>query len=370
VLAEESASLAADPAQSEWVSLFEVEHDNFRAALEWLTQTADADWGLRLGAALFQFWDMREHLTEGRDRLGKLLQLKGATARSNTRARALFAAGVLAGEQSDYAAADALVRESLDIARELSDTRGVGIALNALAVLARDRGDLAASRSLFGESLAVWRDLGDQMVVARSLSNLANVVKLQGDYALARSLYEESLSIFRELGDRTGMAWSLNYEGDVAHEQGDDAGARALYDQSLTIFRELGDKWGVAGCLVDLGNLARDHKDYQTSRSQYRESMKLFQELGQKRGMARLLDCLACSAALQSQPEHALRLAGAAAAMRRVLGAPLPLVDQARLEKTLESARQSVSPTIAAAAWMDGWTIPADKTIRDALAYE
>ena len=164
------------------------------------------------------------------------------------------------------------------------------------------------------------------------------------------------------------MAWSLNYEGDVAHEQGDDATARSLYEQSLTIFRELGDKWGIAGCLVDLGNLARDHSDYQTSRSQYRESMKLFQELGQKRGMARLLDCLACSAALQSQPEHALRLAGAAAAMRQVLGAPLPLADQARLEKTLESARQSLSPTIAAAAWMDGWTTSADKTIGDALS--
>src|SRR6266571_6277900 len=87
VLAEESASQAADPARTEWVSLFEVENDNFRTALEWLTLTGNADWGLRLGAALFQFWDMREHLTEGRDRLGKLLKLEGATARSNTRAR-------------------------------------------------------------------------------------------------------------------------------------------------------------------------------------------------------------------------------------------------------------------------------------------
>src|SRR5438105_2000984 len=34
VLAEESASQAADPARTEWVSLFEVENDNFRAALE------------------------------------------------------------------------------------------------------------------------------------------------------------------------------------------------------------------------------------------------------------------------------------------------------------------------------------------------
>jgi predicted ATPase len=370
VLAEESAFQAADPARTEWVSLFELEHDNFRAALEWLTHTRDADWGLRLGAALFQFWDMREHLTEGRDKLGRLLKLESAATRSNTRARALFAAGVLAGEQGDYAAACALIEESRDIARELNDARGVGIALNALAVHARDRGDVAASRSLFEESLAVWRSLGDRVVEARSLSNLANVVKLQGNYALARSLYEEGLSIFRDLGDSTGMAWSLNYEGDVAREQGEDAVARALYEQSLNVFRELGDKWGIAGCLVDMGNLARDHGDYQTSRSQYVESMKLFQELGQKRGMARLLDCLACSAALQSKPERALRLAGAAAAMRRVLGAPLPMAEQARLEKTLDLARQSVSPTIAAASWMDGWTTPADKTIRDALAYE
>src|SRR5438445_662084 len=370
VLAEESASQAADPARTEWVSLFEVENDNFRTALEWLTLTGNADWGLRLGAALFQFWDMREHLTAGRDRLGKLLKLEGATARLNTRARVLFAAGVLAGEQGDYAAACALVEESLDIARELNDSRGVGIALNALAVHARDRGDLAASRSLFEESLALWRSLGDAVVVARSLSNLANVVKLQGDYGLARSLYEECLSTFRELGDRTGIAWSLNYEGDVAHEQGDDAGARALYEQSLTVFKELGDKWGIAGCLIDLGNLARDHRDYETSRSQYAKSMKLFQELGQKRGIARLLDCLACSAALQCKPERALRLAEAAAAMRRILGAPLPLNEQARSEKTLELARESLSPTVSAAAWMDGWTTPPDKAVRDALTDE
>ncbi len=370
VLAEESASRAADSARTEWVSLFDVEHDNFRAALEWLTRTGNADWGLRLGAALFQFWETREHLTEGRDRLAKLLKLDGSKSRSNTRARVLFAAGVLAIEQGDYTAALALLEESRDIARELNDQRGFGIALNALAANARDRGDLGASRSLFEQSLAVWRDLGDRVVVARSLSNLANVVKLQGDYALARTLYEECLSIFRELGDWTGMAWSLDYEGDVAHEQGDDAAARALYEESLKVFRQLEDKWGIAGCMADLGNLARDHGDYATSREHYAESMKLFQELGQKRGVARLLDCLACSASLRSQPERALRLAGAAAAIRRVLGAPLPLAEQAKLEKTLELARKSVPPAAAAAAWMDGWTTTAHKAIQDALTCE
>jgi predicted ATPase/serine/threonine protein kinase len=368
VLAEEFASHAGDPARTEWVSMFEAEHDNFRAALEWLTHTGDTDWGLRLGAALFQFWETREHLTEGRDRLGKLLKIKSAGSRSNTRARVLFSASVLASEQGDHVPARALMEESLDIARELNDARGVGIGLNASGVQARDCGDLATAHSLFEESLAVWRGLGDHVMVARCLSNFASVVKLQRDYSLARSLHEESLAIFRELGDRTGMAWSLNYEGDVAREQGEDSVARALYEQSLANFTELGDKWGIAGCLVDLGNLARDRQDYEASRAHYAESMTLFQELGQKRGIARLLDCLACSAAYQSKPERALRLAGAAAAMRRVLGAHLPLAEQAVLEKALELARKSVSPAVASTSWMDGWTMSADKAVQDALS--
>jgi tetratricopeptide (TPR) repeat protein len=194
-------------------------------------------------------------------------------------------------------------------------------------------------------------------------------MKSQRDFSVARALHEESRVIFEELGDSTCIAWSLNYQGDVAQEQGEISVARELYEQSLKIFRKLGDKWGVAGCLADLGNLARDEGDEKKSRSHYAESMKLFRELGQKRGMARLLDCLACSAALQSQPERALRLAGSAAAMRRVLGAPLPVAEQMRLEKTLDLARQSISPAKAAAAWMDGWTMSTDKAIQEALSF-
>ena len=368
VLAEEYASQAADPANSAWIGLFEVEYNNFRTALEWLTQTGNAEWGLRLGAALFQFWETREYLTEGRGRLEKLLRLEGAKPRNNTRARVLFCAGVLAGEQGDYRSARAFLEESLDISRQMNDKRGVGIALNALAAHARDRGDLAGSRSLFEQNLAVWREIDDRVVVARSLSNLANVVKAQGDYALARSLFEECLSIFRELGDRTGMAWSLNYQGDVAREQGDTAIARALYEEALAIFRQLGDNWGTAGCLADLGNLANEQRDYGTSRSLYTESMQLFQELGQKRGIARLLDCFACTAAAQSNPERSLRLAASAAALRKVLGAPLPPAEQAHLEKILDSARSTLPHAVAATAWMDGWATPIEKAIQDALA--
>ena len=367
VLAEEGASTDADAVQTEWLDLFDAEHDNLRSALDWLTRTENAEWGLRLGTALFRFWESREYLAEGRDCLAKLLKLEGAGVRNNVRARSLFAAGVLAGGQGDYVSACTLVGESLGIARELKDFWGIAISLNAQAVLARDRGSIVESRSLFEESLVAWRELGDRAAVARALSNLANVVRLQGDHALARSLYGECLSIFKDLGDRTGMAWSLNHQGDVARGQGDPAGARALYEQSLSIFRDLGDRWGIAGSLSDLGNLTRDQHDFAAAQSLYRESIQIFQDLGHKRGIARLLEGLACSASAQSKPERSLRLAGAAAALRQMLGAPLPPAEQAQLERTLEPARQAVSSTAASAAWLEGWGMSVEKAVQDAL---
>jgi predicted ATPase len=367
VLAEEEV---AEPSGTEWLERFAFEHDNFRAGLDWLTETGDAEWGLRLGTALFRFWETREYLTEGRDRLGKLLKLEGAKAPTKARTRALFAAGVLAGEQGDYAAADTLISESQNIARQLGDKTGVAVSLNAKAVTARDRGDVQAARSLFEESLAQWRELGDLKAVARSLSNLANVVKLQGDYDRARSLYAECLSIFRGLRDRTGVAWSLNYQGDVARDQGDSDAARTLYEEGLAIFRELGDRWGIAGTLADLGSLAREQRNYPRAHSLYRESIRIFQELEHKRGIARLLECFACSAAAQVHAERSLRLAGAAAALRQNIGAPLTPAEQVKLEASLNLARYAITNAAGATAWLEGWALPVDKAIEEVLMPE
>ncbi len=370
VLAEEEAAQPSGAEGLEWLEVLALEHDNCRAALEWLTATGDAEWGLRLGGALFRFWEMREYLAEGRDRLGKLLKLPGAAALTKARARALFAAGVLAREQGDYTSAEALVRENLDIARHLSDKQGVAVSLNALASFAQDRGDVAAARSLFEESLALWRESGDQKDVARSLSNLANVLKLEGDYPRARTLYAECLSIFRGLGDKTGVAWSLNSQGDVARDQGDSATARTLYEQGLTIFREVGDRRGIAATLADQGNLAREQRDCAAAQSLHRESLSIFQELDQKRGIARLLECFACTAATQLQAERSLRLAGAAAALRQYIGAPLTPAEQAELEVILDPARQALTHTVGATAWLEGWATPVEKTMKEVLMPE
>jgi tetratricopeptide (TPR) repeat protein len=234
-------------------------------------------------------------------------------------------------------------------------------------VTARTRGDITLAGSLFEQSLALWRELGEQKTIARSLSNLANVAKMQGDSARARALYAECLSIFRDLGDRTGIAWSLNHQGDVARDQGDIAAARALYQQALAIFRELADRWGIAGTLADLGSLAEEEGHHSAACALYRESIKIFQELDHKRGIARLLECFACSAAVQLDAERSLRLAGAAAALRQNIGAPLTPVEQAKLEASLHPARQALANSVGVTAWLEGRAWPVEKAIAEVL---
>jgi predicted ATPase/serine/threonine protein kinase len=368
VLAEEGASEQSGADEAEWLERFAVEHDNLRAALEGLTEAGDAEWGLRLGAAMFRFWETREYLIEGRGRLAKLLKMPQAVAPTKARERVLFAAGILAGVQGDYAVEDALVRQSLEVARQLGDKRGAAVSLNALGTTARIQGHLDVAHPLLEESLALFRELGDQRAIARALSNLANVVKLQGDYSRARTLCAECLSIFGAVGDQNGVAWSLNNEGDIAHDEGDSAAARTLYQQSLAIFRELDDHWGVATTLADLGTLAREQLDWTNADSLYKESLRIFQELGHKRGIARLLECFACLAAAQSQATRGLRLAGAAAALRQDIGAPRSPADQTRLEALLDPARKSLSETAATAAWSEGRATPMEKAIEEVLS--
>ena len=370
VLAEEVGSADSGIDSTEWLDRCDREHENFRAALDNLWRNGEAQWGLRLAGALFQFWERRELITEGREWLEKLLSLPGAAVRDKVRARAVFAAGVLAGAQKDYGAAQALLTESLEINRETDDKWAAAVSLNALAVTALDRRDVASARLLSQQNLEVWRELGDRAAVARSLSNLASVVKEQGDYPLAHSLYEEALATFREIGDPTAAARVLNKQGDVAREQGKTSEARALYEQSLATFREFGDRWGTALALADLGNLARGRGDFSSARSLYRDSLRIFQELDYKRGVAQLLEHFACAAADQGEAKAALSFAGAAAALRNALGTPLPPAEQARLETTLEPARKLLTDSEGASAWVEGWSTPLERTVEAALDAE
>jgi predicted ATPase len=366
VLAEEGNPELSMADRAGWLAHCDAEIDNFRFALDWLFETQDLDWGLRLCVALFRFWDMRELLTEGRVRLETILRMAGRE-RSRERARVLLFLGALASAQGDYPAAERFLEHSRSLYEELADQSGIAASLNALAVSARDRGDYAAAQYNFERSLACWRVLRDQSAIARCLHNLANVVKVRGDYPRAQSALREATGIFAELGDRSGAAWSINQQGDIARAQGDMAAARELYHRALLVFREAGDQWGSARSLTDLGSIDCERGDHPAAQQAYREALEIFGGLVHRRGAARALEGSACLALAQGQAMRALKLAAAATHLRQLISAPLPPAEQLRLDQTLLPAWKTFSEQEGKRVWAEGFAMTLEKAIQYSL---
>jgi predicted ATPase/DNA-binding winged helix-turn-helix (wHTH) protein len=366
VLAEEGNPELDEAGRTAWLARCDIEHDNFRAALDWLFQSSDVEWSFRLCIALFQFWERREHLAEGRGWLEAVLPM-GAPGASKERAKVLVYLSTFATVQGDYPAATDFVEQSLSIYRRLGDPWGVAVSMNARAIVAWDRQDYSAAQSHFDAALAGWRALGDRGAVARCLHTFANFVRSCGDYVRARAVLEEAGRIFEELGDRSGAAWSLNQRGDIAREEGEPADARELYQRALSAFREAGDRWGIGRSLTDLAQIACDERNPVTAHGAYREALELFVNLGHKRGIARALEGFGCSALGQGDPARALAITAAATHLRQRIGAPLISAEQRKLDEKLQTAWSSLTEEESRAAYARGWAMSLDAAIQYAL---
>ena len=353
VLAEEGNPELGPTDRARWLTNCDAEIDNLRAALDWLFEPLDLDWALRLSVALFRFWDMREHLSEGRIRLETVLRLAGAE-RTQDRARVSQFAGALAAAQGDYLVAEHFLKQGLILYEELDHAPGIAASLNALAIAARDRADYASAQSYFERSLACWRLLSDRVAIARCLHNLANVVKVRGDYPRARRALGEAAEIFEAVGDRSGAAWSINQQGDIARAAGDIVAARALYWRALAAFREAGDPWGSARSLTDLGYIDLEQANHSSGRAAFRDAMEIFAGLGHRRGIARTLEGCACLALAEGNAPRALTLAAAARQLRRLIGAHLSKTEQSSLDRMLAPAWRLLSDSEGKVAWEKG----------------
>jgi predicted ATPase/DNA-binding CsgD family transcriptional regulator/predicted metal-dependent hydrolase len=332
-LAEQAESGLTGPDQVTWLDRLEREHDNLRAALAWSAESVDGEeFGLRLAAALWQFWEIRGHITEGRRRLAAALE-RSETVSPALRAKAFNAGGNLARDQADYAQAVAYHQQSLALWRELGDQRGMARSLNNLGLVARETGDFAQALQLAAEALALFEEVGDRHGAGISRFNLGQAARWQGDLALAAAHYQEGVRVFRDLGDQRFVATILNSLARVALGQGHYASARAHVDESLSLNRTVGDPWGIAVGLVTRGNIALAEGDLDGAAADFAESLRMLWEIGARQHLPECLEGLADVAYARSQPLQATRLLAGAQFIREAHRLSRPAVDRTARER-------------------------------------
>jgi predicted ATPase/DNA-binding CsgD family transcriptional regulator len=294
-LAKDLAGPPCWPAR-EGLDLLELEHDNFRAALDWYRRE-DPSTALRLANRLTAFWSARGHFSEGRQRLGALLELVPDDAPE--RIDAMTGAAWLATDQGDFAAAGALLKQSIARARAAGDAARERMALFYQGRSKLSRGDADGGGSDISRALELQAAAGDEVGAAAALwfSGLPPLAKGQVELASERFERCAELSEALRLPALGALAWQLL---GVARLQMDDLrGARAALTEGVPSIADIGDRFAIPAGLSALAGLA----------------------------------------AKEGRPRAALMLAGAAAEYERVNQTHLPQAMRAYLEGWLAPVR-------------------------------
>jgi predicted ATPase/class 3 adenylate cyclase len=249
--------------QGEWLDRCDAEHANLRAALRWAIDAGQAQRAQEAAGALWRFWLQRGHLHEGRRWLEEVLALPEGQAPTPARAKALTAIGGLAWWQEDIAAARRSYQEALAVERGLGDPARTAEALYNQAFVLGAEGDIDGAHAMFEESLALYRRIGDERGATQAAWMLILKDASAGDWDPPLAAAEEAVASWRRLGDRFRLADTLLWTGVVYAMVGRPADARAAITEALELFQAVDSATGIATVVLGLAYLARWEERYQ-----------------------------------------------------------------------------------------------------------
>ena len=306
--------------QGSWLNQLEIEHNNFRTALDWSKSNQGiSNLGLLLAGALWRFWEIRGYFSEGRAQLEAVMAANPRVS-SPAYIKALVGAGTLAWYQTDY----------------------------------------ESSTKFHEAALSMQRELGDEQGIAFSLNNLGAQALEKGEYEIAIEWLEESLSLAEKQRDQRVTGYALHNLADVARHKGDYQRAVILYNKSLAAFRELQDAWAISLSLTWLAVATQNLGDYVQATIYLKESLALAREFKLMRSVTEGLQNLAGVALAQQQPIRAVQFFGAVDVLRNTLHSPISPADRVEYDLAVAEARAALEEEAFQAAWETGRRMAAE----------
>jgi predicted ATPase/DNA-binding SARP family transcriptional activator/Tfp pilus assembly protein PilF len=315
-----------------------LEHDNFRAALEFGLQFEPAN-GAKICSNLEAFWYVRGHHSEGLTWAKRYLEHPDLQQPNAIRVKILFCASSLSKELGYYQDSRAWSLERLALCQKLGDAAGQAKTERFLGVLAREQGHLPEARERLERAVAQSQDLSEPMEHSIAYNDLGIVYAYQDEPEKARDCFQKSLEIKRELKDQQGIAYALGNLAQISFMLGNADQAHQIELESLTLKRELGDLQGIANSLANLGENALKDNDYDQARSYFDESLSILRSLGRRFTIGELFQSYVELARSEGQFERSVRLIGAIRNLHRSIGAETRIENQEKHERILNEAR-------------------------------
>jgi predicted ATPase len=236
------------------------EQDNLRAALTWAVAAGRIELGLRMAAALEQFWVANDP-SEGQRWFAALLEKTPAEVDPEVLGHALRSYGSAADVSGDHEKAAELYAESLAVFEQLGDERGRATLLHRLGIRAMRQGDLERARDLIGESQAIHERHAYVWGLAQTVGARGAIERDAGDIELALDLVSESAGMALEAGSLWWHAGMLGELASLSLEAGQIDEAERKACESLTLADDMRDYGGRVLGVGVLAAVAADRGD-------------------------------------------------------------------------------------------------------------
>ena len=350
-----------------WLNKLDDEIDNFRIAIEWAFIN-DVEAGLRIAATPWRFWLGRGYFQEVGAWLQSLLEQYKTTDALHAQALAIHSSCIF--RQGNFPESVRLAKQSLEMARTVSDQRTEALSLAFLGVTLAIQGNMAEGRPLLEQALAIYRSLGDKIgqagttewlsanhkdmeralayaqesvALAREMGDLSGLVPRlcmlarltfwNGDLTSPSAWLEEALSISRQLNDRSAEAYTVSTYGNFAYWQGNYPQAIAYHEEAIRLNEKIGDHYQNLWAKVNMAHAVLRQGDIQKAGALFADNIQSTQKANLTIALVYTVEGLASLYVNQSRPERAARLFAWADAMRDQIGDHRPPLEQASVER-------------------------------------
>lgn len=391
----------AEQAQSSksWVEALKREYANLRAAVQWFLQNQEGEMGLRLVAAMWEFWRYTGNHREGYQiALSALEQTKHVL--HPVRVEMLRLVGWLAHDLRDVVTMGWAFQSILELSNETGDARGVAIARQGLAEIAQSRGQWQEANEHIQHAASLLKDQDDEQLLPWATMIMGRIAFSQGDLQGSLAKLQESKSMFDMLGAASAKALVLCYLGRALFYQGRIDEAALQFEESLGLSKTADDQYGLsialahnylaeiairqrqleraqekveachalskhvgyAGCL-DLANTTSALLALQENRPSsavecFRESLRLQDTVGECWRSVELLDSVAMFLVRSNESLSAARLLGAVQRLRDTLNLQRFAINQPEYDQCLLLLKERLDAVMLDDAWMAGQTLP------------
>ncbi|CAN7198749.1 adenylate cyclase [Phyllobacterium sp. LjRoot231] len=336
---------------AEWMSSYEPEIENLRAALEWaFGPNGDITLGMELTSYSLRIWDELALLPERERWFQAAILAVDDDTPTALRAR-LWLGCTSISEHGDRSAFDAALKAT-ELFRILDDQLGLSEALTkaGASVLTPERREEAAP--YLDEALAILRLLGHTKQLASCLRSAAVSAYFAGDFETARSMIKECVSVTKIVGDEHGLVNAMIALAELEFAAGDIGSAISIVRR--TIDEGHCNRRQLTLCVGNLTSYLLSADRLVEAKLTAFNGLHKARALGWPAAIVRIIENMALIAGLGGDLERAARLLGYTEGFYALETASREITEKASYERLLSILANGLAPEMLAKYRLEG----------------